>query len=83
MLLDETGLTEIEIERDGLRVRVARTISVAAAGAGRNASAIAGPPAAGADLAKHPGVVPSPMVGTAYLAAVTRRQAVRRSRPAA
>jgi acetyl-CoA carboxylase biotin carboxyl carrier protein len=25
-------------------------------------------PAAGADLAKHPGMLPSPMVGTAYLA---------------
>jgi acetyl-CoA carboxylase biotin carboxyl carrier protein len=31
LLLDETSLTEIEIERAGLRVRVARTISVSAA----------------------------------------------------
>ena len=31
LLLDETSLTEIEIERAGLRVRVARNISVAAA----------------------------------------------------
>src|SRR5262249_49734332 len=30
LLLDETSLTEIEIERSGLRVRVARNISVAA-----------------------------------------------------
>jgi acetyl-CoA carboxylase biotin carboxyl carrier protein len=30
MLLDETSLTEIEIERAGLRVRVARNISIAA-----------------------------------------------------
>lgn len=30
-LLDETNLTEIEIERAGLRVRVARTVTIAAA----------------------------------------------------
>ena len=30
-LLDETNLTEIEIERAGLRVRVARSVSIAAA----------------------------------------------------
>ena len=31
LLLDETSLTEIEIERAGLRVRVVRNISIAAA----------------------------------------------------
>ena len=76
LLLDETSLTEIEIERAGLRVRVARNISVAAAvpsayvpAAATAAAAIAAAvpaAAAGADLSKHPGVVPSPMVGTAY-----------------
>jgi acetyl-CoA carboxylase biotin carboxyl carrier protein len=73
LLLDETSLTEIEIERAGLRVRVARNISVAAslpqayAPALAAASAPAAPVAAPvADLAKHPGVVPSPMVGTVY-----------------
>jgi acetyl-CoA carboxylase biotin carboxyl carrier protein len=76
LLLDETSLTEIEIERAGLRVRVARNISVAAAmpsaympaAAAASAAVAAGAPAAaaGADLSKHPGVVPSPMVGTAY-----------------
>jgi acetyl-CoA carboxylase biotin carboxyl carrier protein len=72
LLLDETSLTEIEIEREGLRVRVARNISVAAslpaayAPAPIAASATAAAPAAALDLAKHPGVVPSPMVGTAY-----------------
>jgi acetyl-CoA carboxylase biotin carboxyl carrier protein len=72
LLLDETSLTEIEIERAGLRVRVARNISIAAAPATVHAAAItqiaAGPPAAGrvADLSQHPGAVPSPMVGTAY-----------------
>ncbi|WP_108521205.1 acetyl-CoA carboxylase biotin carboxyl carrier protein [Bradyrhizobium algeriense] len=70
LLLDETSLTEIEIERSGLRVRVARNITVSAAmPAGfQPAAAAVAVPAAGADLAKHPGVVPSPMVGTAYWA---------------
>jgi acetyl-CoA carboxylase biotin carboxyl carrier protein len=72
LLLDETSLTEIEIERAGLRVRVARNISIAASmpasyqPAASAASAGSAAPAAVADLAKHPGVVPSPMVGTAY-----------------
>jgi acetyl-CoA carboxylase biotin carboxyl carrier protein len=76
LLLDETSLTEIEIERAGLRVRVARNISIAAAmpaniapvahAHGGAAPAAAPPAAAVADLANHPGVVPSPMVGTAY-----------------
>jgi acetyl-CoA carboxylase biotin carboxyl carrier protein len=77
LLLDETSLTEIEIERAGLRVRVARNISIAAAmpaslpvnaalpSAVATASAAA---AAGTDFSNHPGVVPSPMVGTAYWA---------------
>jgi acetyl-CoA carboxylase biotin carboxyl carrier protein len=74
LLLDETSLTEIEIERAGLRVRVARNISVVASmpgnfmPAGPASAAAAAQPAAVADLAKHPGVVPSPMVGTAYWA---------------
>jgi acetyl-CoA carboxylase biotin carboxyl carrier protein len=71
LLLDETSLTEIEIERAGLRVRVARNISIAAgvsSAVPMAASAIAAAPAGAplADLSKHPGVVPSPMVGTAY-----------------
>jgi acetyl-CoA carboxylase biotin carboxyl carrier protein len=74
LLLDETSLTEIEIERAGLRVRVARNISIAAAVPAQAASIVpvqAASPAAtagGLDLANHPGVVPSPMVGTAYWA---------------
>ncbi|MGZ5850289.1 MAG: acetyl-CoA carboxylase biotin carboxyl carrier protein, partial [Methyloceanibacter sp.] len=74
LLLDETSLTEIEIERAGLRVRVARNISIAAAMAPSYQSAApipvatAATAAAAADLSKHPGVVPSPMVGTAYWA---------------
>src|SRR5580693_7347178 len=75
LLLDETSLTEIEIERAGLRVRVARNVSIAAAvpaAIPMAAAVVAGAPvaaaAAAADLSKHPGVVPSPMVGTAYWA---------------
>ena len=77
LLLDETSLTEIEIERAGLRVRVARNVSIAAsvplaapvAAAPAPASVPAAPSAAAAaDFSKHPGVVPSPMVGTAYWA---------------
>ena len=76
LLLDETSLTEIEIERAGLRVRVARNISISAAMppsmasvAHASAAAAAAPAAASvADFASHPGVVPSPMVGTAYFA---------------
>jgi acetyl-CoA carboxylase biotin carboxyl carrier protein len=74
LLLDETNLTEIEIERAGLRVRVARNISIAASlppsvqPAAAAAPAVAAAPADVDDMAKHPGVVPSPMVGTAYWA---------------
>ena len=73
LLLDETSLTEIEIERAGLRVRVARNISIAASMPSTFAAPVSGPAAATAvvavaDMAKHPGVVPSPMVGTAYWA---------------
>ena len=72
LLLDETSLTEIEIERAGLRVRVARNVSVAASMPASFQPATSAPPAGAsadvADIAKHPGVVPSPMVGTAYWA---------------
>jgi acetyl-CoA carboxylase biotin carboxyl carrier protein len=72
LLLDETNLTEIEIERAGLRVRVARNISIAASVPVGYQPAAAIPavvaPAPVADVAKHPGVVPSPMVGTVYWA---------------
>jgi acetyl-CoA carboxylase biotin carboxyl carrier protein len=70
-LLDETGLTEIEYQRDGTSIRVARH---AASPAGRTFIAEAQPAlppsaaAASADLAQHPGAITSPMVGTAYLA---------------
>jgi acetyl-CoA carboxylase biotin carboxyl carrier protein len=73
-LLDETNLTEIEVEREGLRVRVARQITthvLAPGGAAHIPSipSIAPAPAIltdAIDPAKHPGAVTSPMVGTAY-----------------
>ena len=75
-ILGETGLTEIEIEKAGLRVRVARVVSVSAIAATAPqiapvthaaASPAPAPLAKPADAA-HPGTVTSPMVGTAYLA---------------
>jgi acetyl-CoA carboxylase biotin carboxyl carrier protein len=68
-LLDETGLTEIEYERDGVSIRVARHGS-APAMRGRSNEAPLGAPAVAApasDPIQHPGLVASPMVGTAYL----------------
>ena len=79
-LLNETGLTEIEIEKEDLKVRVARHAAAPAAyavGVPAPPAASAGPasapgapaPAAsGPDPASHPGCVKSPMVGTAYRA---------------
>jgi acetyl-CoA carboxylase biotin carboxyl carrier protein len=67
-LLDETGLTEIEIERDGARVRVARGRDIShVIGAAHAVPPPAAAPSPAVDLANHPGVVTSPMVGTAYL----------------
>lgn len=73
-LLDDTGLTEIEIEQDGRRVRVARNTGPAyfsGAAAPTPAPAVTSAPvpaAVASDPAKHPGLVVSPMVGTAYAA---------------
>ncbi len=76
-LLDETGLTELEVEQNGLRVRVARQTTVSHIAA--PAVPVVAPPATApapaasiplvADPSLHPGVVTSPMVGTAYRAA--------------
>jgi acetyl-CoA carboxylase biotin carboxyl carrier protein len=72
-LLDETGLTEIEIEQDGKRVRVARAAAISTVPSAAVRVEVA--PQSGAEAAvkpidpsKHPGVVISPMVGTAYAA---------------
>jgi len=75
-LLNDTGLTEIEVEADDRKIRVARTmqgtsVTMAAPAAAPAAVAAPAPVAAPADVAPadHPGAVKSPMVGTAYLAA--------------
>jgi acetyl-CoA carboxylase biotin carboxyl carrier protein len=71
-LIDETGLTEIEVERGGMRIRVARQSAIyaaPAAGAAAPAVLAARPvptPEGAVDPSKHPGAVTSPMVGTAY-----------------
>ncbi len=73
-LLQETGLSEIEYERKGLRLRVARTLIASAGSAPQVAghaapgtrSAAGGGPGKGGEAADHPGAVKSPMVGTAY-----------------
>ena len=77
-LLNDTGLSEIEIEKSGLKIRVAKKLHVTAATPIAYAPAPLAPSAAsqGADAkphaasasdpAKHPGAVKSPMVGTAY-----------------
>jgi len=67
-LLDETGLTEIHYERDGISIRVARHAG-AAVTRPRPAESVPAPSAApvSIDQTQHPGLVASPMVGTAYL----------------
>jgi acetyl-CoA carboxylase biotin carboxyl carrier protein len=72
-LLNDTGLTEIEIEKSGLKIRVAKKISVNVAPQTYPAATAPIGPAdskqttlAPGDLSKHPGAVKSPMVGTAY-----------------
>jgi acetyl-CoA carboxylase biotin carboxyl carrier protein len=71
-LLDETGLTEISIEQNGVSLRVARHAAVSVAQPRAIDLPIAAPVATavgGIDPAKHPGLVTSPMVGTAYVGA--------------
>ena len=77
-LLDETNLTEIEIEQDGFRLRVARqanaiampSVAVPAAGpaTAAQASGTAGTVVPTEEASTHPGAVTSPMVGTVYVA---------------
>lgn len=74
-LLTQTDLTEIEVEKGDLRVRVARNLSATVhvpaampvAAAPLQVAPAAAPAAADAKPgAGHPGAVTSPMVGTAY-----------------
>jgi acetyl-CoA carboxylase biotin carboxyl carrier protein len=71
-LLDETGLSEIEFQRDGVSIRVARNLSAPATWLRAAEMPIAmpitiAPAAVPMDPTQHPGMVASPMVGTAYL----------------
>ena len=75
-LLKETELSEIEFEHDDFRIRVSRNAAPAPMIYAEPQKARTTlpppadvPPATGslADPARHPGCVPSPMVGTAYL----------------
>jgi len=82
-LLDKSTLSEIEVEEEDFRIRVARDVpsavnytapamapaapAMAAPAAAPAAPAASAAPAA-ANPADHPGAVPSPMVGTAYAA---------------
>ena len=70
-LLKETDLSEIELEQDDWRIRIARSapgeaviMRPAAAPAGTAEETSGGE----IDPADNPGAVPSPMVGTAYMA---------------
>jgi len=71
-ILTETGLSEIEVERDGLKIRVARQLNVTATVAAPAPAAVAAA-APVADAAPAPAAraagdaVNSPMVGTVYL----------------
>jgi acetyl-CoA carboxylase biotin carboxyl carrier protein len=70
-LLDETGLTEIEVEQNGVRLRVSRAVTTVVGHAGVAAPAPVAAPstAAATEAPKGPpaGAVPSPMVGTVYV----------------
>jgi acetyl-CoA carboxylase biotin carboxyl carrier protein len=72
-ILNETGLSEIELEQKGSRVRVSRTMTAVAtvahqAPAHHVAAPVAVPVVVKASDAEHAGTVKSPMVGTIYMA---------------
>jgi acetyl-CoA carboxylase biotin carboxyl carrier protein len=75
-ILTETNLSEIEVEHDGLKIRVAKTLTVAAApimAQAHSAPSVATAPAAPAAVADAAparaagDLVKSPMVGSVYL----------------
>lgn len=72
-IMDETGLTEIEVGSETYSIRVAKggtvVTSTAAAPAAPVPAAIAAPAETASSPADHPGVVTSPMVGVAYTSA--------------
>ena len=72
-LLDDTRLTEIEVQDGDRRIRVVRNIAIAApaapvaVAAAPAAAAPAAAPAPAAPAGDHPGTIKSPMVGTVYM----------------
>ena len=71
-ILTDTGLTEIEVEHGGLRIKVARTVTAAQvtyAAPAVHAAPTPAPAAAAAEAAApaRGDMVKSPMVGTVYL----------------
>ena len=69
-ILDETGLSEIELDRKGVKLRVARAMTVSAtvpvSAQAHHAPAAAATPQPAKTGSDHPGTVNSPMVGTVY-----------------
>ncbi|AJY46382.1 acetyl-CoA carboxylase biotin carboxyl carrier protein [Martelella endophytica] len=78
VILNDTELTEIEVEQDGLRIRVARELMAApqtvayapapAAAAAPAPAAAAAPAPAAAPARNFDNAIKAPMVGTVYLA---------------
>ena len=70
-MLNESDLSEIEVQDGGRRIVVKRKLAAAPAyhaAPAAIAAAAPAPPAAETPAADHPGTVKSPMVGTVYLA---------------
>lgn len=76
-ILDNAGLVELEYATDDVNIRLSRAsgavaapmaVAPAPAPAATPAAPAQAAPAAAAPEADHPGALPSPMVGTAYLA---------------
>ena len=76
-ILNDTGLTEIEMEKGSLKIRVAKgggqivqamaaPAPITAAPAAAPASQPVAAPTTKADASAHPGAAKSPMVGTVY-----------------
>jgi acetyl-CoA carboxylase biotin carboxyl carrier protein len=75
-ILNSTGLTEIEMEQKGVRVRVSKAVTASFQAAPQNYAPPTPAPssapiavAAATPVADHAGSVKSPMVGTVYMAA--------------
>lgn len=73
-LLDETGLSEIEIAEKENRIRVARSAvplmqaaPAASVGGSGGSTIVSASSASPSNAAEHPGAVKSPMVGVVYL----------------